>query len=68
MPPDVIGSIDPPHARSSVRAERRMQRRLRIAEANRRRESSAGFTRQCSCRCWPLMVRIIWWALSDRRS
>ncbi|MEC3909734.1 hypothetical protein U5A82_04405 [Sphingobium sp. CR2-8] len=68
MPPEAIVPIDTPHVRPSVRAERRLQRRLRIAEASRRRDSSAGFTRQCSCRCWPLMVRIIWWALSDKRS
>ncbi len=67
MPPDAIASIDTPHVRPGVWAERRLQRRLRIAETNRRRDSSAGFTRQFSCRCWPLMVRIIWWALSDRR-
>lgn len=67
MRPDAIVSIDAPHVRPGVWAERRLQRRLRIAETNRRRDSSAGFTRQFSCRCWPLMVRIIWWALSDRR-
>lgn len=68
MPPDAIMPIETAHVRPSVRAKRRLLRRLRIAEADRRRDSSAGFTRQCSCRCWPLMVRIIWWALSDRRA
>lgn len=68
MRPDAIVPIDTAHIRPGIRAERRLQRRLRIAEANRRRDNSAGFTRQFSCRCWPLMVRIIWWALSDRRS
>jgi hypothetical protein len=68
MPPDAIVSVDTVHVRTNIRAERRLQRRLRIAEANSRRDSSVGFTRQFSCRCWPLMVRIIWWALSDRRS
>lgn len=68
MLPDVIAPIDTPPVRRGIRAERRLQRRQHIAEAKRRRDSSAGFIRQCSCRCWPLMVRIIWWALSDRRS
>ncbi|MBA4089834.1 MAG: hypothetical protein C0494_04460 [Sphingobium sp.] len=68
MPPDATLSIDPPHIRPGTWAQKRMQRRARIAEAGRRRDNSAGYTRQCSCRCWPLMVRIIWWALSDRRS
>lgn len=25
-----------------------------------------GFQRRFSCGCWPMMVRIIWWALRTR--
>jgi hypothetical protein len=48
-------------AKASVRRIRQRVLRQRSVPS-----CQAGFQRSFSCRCWPLMVRIIWFALRHR--
>lgn len=57
-----------PKEKASISARSRKRRIVR--RAPRLANSGPGepaFRRQFSCGCWPLMVRIIWWALRNDR-
>lgn len=72
MPPEPVALLVKPLAGCVSPAESVSQpagtRPDRAAPATTDTIGQSGLAWQFSCEAWPLMVRVIWWALRDRRA